>query len=285
MNKDLIQIHNCKTNAHSVLSASDRHYLLLVRKQGVIRLPPECRDRFTLETQLFLAASGVPVTCVPLNGREAEYFYLLISEELLHLLPADQNTEPAIKQLFHLADSDKILCDAYSQKELCLLLHYEALLLQEQKNGASASPSLLCHLTIAFLLFTARHYFSAQTESGRKETTALHGKAAHRKLVHHVIELIDARYMDDLNLSVLSDATFTNPSYLCRIFKEVSGITITAYLNQVRIAHVKQLLVDTDDLIVDIASACGYNYMPYFNQLFKKMVGLTPTQYRRTSAT
>lgn len=74
-----------------------------------------------------------------------------------------------------------------------------------------------------------------------------------------------------------------NPNYLSHEFKKQTGITFTEYLNNKRIEEAKRLLRSTSDMTYEIAEKVGYYNYRYFSQMFKKVVGLTPTQYRQQS--
>jgi len=84
----------------------------------------------------------------------------------------------------------------------------------------------------------------------------------------------------EITLVALSEMVYLNPSYLSRIFKQITGITITEYLLEVRVQLSKEMLWDTDMKIQDIAQRIGLDSSAYFGKLFKKAVGCTPHEYR-----
>lgn len=63
-------------------------------------------------------------------------------------------------------------------------------------------------------------------------------------------------------------------------FKNVSGVTPQQYIIHLRISVAKELLTSTDKSIKEIASEVGYNNALYFSRLFRKVVGLSPSDYR-----
>lgn len=82
-------------------------------------------------------------------------------------------------------------------------------------------------------------------------------------------------------LSQIAESIGTNPSYLSRKFKQETGMTITDYINFRRISVAKQYLVTPKLAITDIALMSGFNDLNYFIRVFKKVVGETPSQFRR----
>ena len=59
------------------------------------------------------------------------------------------------------------------------------------------------------------------------------------------------------------------------------GTSFVDYLNDYRLSMASRMLVSSDDNIIDIAAHCGYDNLSYFNRIFKKKYGITPSAYRR----
>jgi len=72
-----------------------------------------------------------------------------------------------------------------------------------------------------------------------------------------------------------------SPAAFCRFFKRRMGKTFGQHVNEVRIARVCGELIDTDQGIIEIAFACGYNNLSHFNRQFTTLMGCTPREYRR----
>jgi len=77
---------------------------------------------------------------------------------------------------------------------------------------------------------------------------------------------------------------FYSKSYFMKFFKESMGISFIAYLNNYRLEIAARMLQATDDNILDISSACGFDNLSYFNRSFKAMYKQTPTEFRTVSA-
>ena len=102
------------------------------------------------------------------------------------------------------------------------------------------------------------------------------------KTVEKVRAFIEQNYSKDISLlDIAKDAGMTT-SYLCRLFKRELGITVNAYLTQVRIERSRQLL-KTDAAISDIAKLCGFSDQSYFTKVFRQTEGVTPLKYRKNS--
>jgi len=92
-------------------------------------------------------------------------------------------------------------------------------------------------------------------------------------------------YQKDISLDHLAAVTGYSKNYLCRIFRENTGMTINQYLNEVRIGKAVDLLAGTDLDLAEVAGRCGYNSVFYFIKAFKKRMGIPPGSYRKSELT
>lgn len=116
-------------------------------------------------------------------------------------------------------------------------------------------------------------------ESWHPERNA--GGTSAKRDMQIVKEFLDQHYAKKITLDELAETFYINKYYLTRVFREQFGITITAYLLQVRITHAKQQLRFTDLTIEKIGQDCGLSDANYFARMFKKIEGITPSEYRR----
>ncbi|WP_145325220.1 AraC family transcriptional regulator [Paenibacillus xylanexedens] len=98
-------------------------------------------------------------------------------------------------------------------------------------------------------------------------------------VVERTMLYIDTHYQNDISLENCADTEQMTPYALSKAFKQVSGINFIDYLTRVRMDAAKQLLRETTMKINDVAAAVGYQHS-YFNRIFKKQEGVTPSQYR-----
>lgn len=104
------------------------------------------------------------------------------------------------------------------------------------------------------------------------------------KSVETVKRWIAEHYHEPAELSQLAGLVFLTPTYLSKLFKAETGMTITDYLIEIRINQAKLLLRESCSLKVhEIGSKVGYPDPAYFNKLFKRIVGVTPNEYKRIS--
>lgn len=100
-------------------------------------------------------------------------------------------------------------------------------------------------------------------------------------VVFQIKEFIHLNYpLATLSVPDISSYAHLSSSYVCTLFKAETGQTLNQYLNEYRIRMAKQLLADPRFKITDISSKIGYSDGNYFSKAFKKMVGLSPSEYR-----
>lgn len=84
----------------------------------------------------------------------------------------------------------------------------------------------------------------------------------------------------EITLEDISRYANTNPTALCRVFKNKTGMTIFEFLNKIRIENACKLLAYSDLTVSQIADESGFNSMPYFNRRFKASTNMSPSKYR-----
>lgn len=88
-------------------------------------------------------------------------------------------------------------------------------------------------------------------------------------------------YANDLSLKMLSKLYYLNDNYLGRLFKKHMGKSFSQYLNEIRIFHACELLGRGDVKIISAALSSGFNNVTYFNRIFKKIMSITPLEYKK----
>lgn len=99
-------------------------------------------------------------------------------------------------------------------------------------------------------------------------------------LVNDIANYIKLHLTEDISIEKISEKFNLSLYYMCHLFKNITGVTISAYRNQERIKKAKALLISTDENITDIALFCGFSSSCYFTEVFTKLVGISPTEFR-----
>ena len=99
--------------------------------------------------------------------------------------------------------------------------------------------------------------------------------------VYAVASYIHAHYQDDLSLEGLAQQFGISSSYLSHRFKDVTGFSVTDYVQMTRIRNAQALLINTKIPITEISEPCGFNCFSQFNRVFRKHIGMSPSTYRK----
>lgn len=92
---------------------------------------------------------------------------------------------------------------------------------------------------------------------------------------------IDQHITARFTLADLARRADLSPNYLCKIFKSITGKNVVEYINEGKIALSKKQLLSSHQTVKEICYACGFENESYFYILFKKLEGISPSEYRR----
>lgn len=100
-------------------------------------------------------------------------------------------------------------------------------------------------------------------------------------LIQCSLTAIHEKFAEKISLSDIANKVHANPTYLSRKFHEEVGLSFSAYLIQYRIHMAKRSLITNPNwTIADIAENSGFSSQNYFSTLFRKIEGLSPTEFR-----
>jgi len=101
-------------------------------------------------------------------------------------------------------------------------------------------------------------------------------------LITRAKKYIGEHQADSISLDQMAKALNVSTFYFCKMFKKATGLTFTDYLSRTRIERAKNLLLNPNVRVSEVAYDCGFISLTHFNRIFRKVVGMSPTVYRRT---
>lgn len=230
----------------------------------------------------FFGDSPIVLFCQIKNQYNNNKAYPLeMEKQLLNCIKAGEDATAATKvRLFFealaAAENNKsfILKSYYSLLfslyQLCLESNIPVENIVKQLNSSDNQYS-----TIAKLSDTAIGLIQATARSFK-------GTKVNNKVIDNTLKFINENYSSNISLDTVAKNSFITPSYLSLLFKQVLGINFVDYLHKIRLNKACELLRDPKLRSYEIAYMVGYNDDKYFIQIFKKHLGLTPSQYRDT---
>ena len=121
--------------------------------------------------------------------------------------------------------------------------------------------------------------------ASQREDSPSSPRPKERLVAMEVTRTVMERYGDsDLTLESIAESLYISKSYLCRIFRRVTGESFGDYLRRVRLEQACRLLRETELTAEQIVYACGLRDVPTFYRQVKSHVGMTPNTYRREEA-
>ncbi|MER3588991.1 MAG: AraC family transcriptional regulator, partial [Mastigocladus sp. ERB_26_1] len=97
-----------------------------------------------------------------------------------------------------------------------------------------------------------------------------------------VIAYIQAHLSEDISLEAIATEVGMSRYYFCRLFKQSTGISPHQYVIKCRIDRAKELLLQGQNSIADVAFEVGFTSQSHFTKHFKHLIGMTPKAYRES---
>jgi AraC-like DNA-binding protein/ligand-binding sensor protein len=93
-------------------------------------------------------------------------------------------------------------------------------------------------------------------------------------------QFVQSHAEEPITLAQVVEHVHVSRFYFCKLFKKATGMTLTEYVSRVRVEKAKALLVDPALRVSEVVYAAGFGSIPRFNSVFKRYVGMPPTEYR-----
>ncbi len=132
--------------------------------------------------------------------------------------------------------------------------------------------------SVATLLELFAHYLS---ERGNQVLT--HEPEQSSPLLRK-IEAYLAENNGSVSTKELAQRVHLSPCYFSKLFKKQTGLTFTEYRRRARVEKAKRLLLDPHRRVSEVAFEAGFESIPYFNRVFRRSLGCSPSEYRAASA-
>ena len=99
--------------------------------------------------------------------------------------------------------------------------------------------------------------------------------------IYSITGYIHSHYSEELSLEQLAQQFCISSCYLSHQFKDITGFTITDYIQMTRVRNVQAMLINTQVPITEVSAPCGFNSFSQFNRVFRKHIGVSPSLYRK----
>ncbi|MFC4810571.1 helix-turn-helix domain-containing protein [Paenibacillus sp. GCM10023250] len=202
--------------------------------------------------------------------------------EGLKAADADADIEAAVDAYY-----DALLAEGPIDIQAMYELTARLLVGTEKKLLANAnyeSACNRCEIMSVVKLRTLREIkaYVARFLAGVRSALLSERKESHRSIIKKTIQHMEQDYRG-ASLQTMAQKVYMTPTYLSLLFKLNTGTTFIEHLTRIRIEKAKSLLAGTHYKNYEIAELVGYHDPRYFSQIFKRKVGLSPTEYRESA--
>ena len=159
-----------------------------------------------------------------------------------------------------------------SSVEMCILQ-----LIREHENKDYAYALSLNARIFDIIVLISRNHMKSFLYGNKSSSK----KMAGLQQINKAFEYIKNNFPLPVTLKDAANAAGFSEYYFSRLFKEYTGQSFLSYLNTYRIKHAEKLLKSTEMPVLDIAMESGFNSLPTFNRIFKRVKGCSPTFYRK----
>ena len=156
--------------------------------------------------------------------------------------------------------------------------HGEILACAERVFAAARRNTARADLLLKSELFRLLYLLS----QGAPEPAPSRAEGFDAGLIREALRCMAAHYAEDLTIERLAACCNLSRSYFMFCFKRATGLSAVEHLNRLRVRAACEALRGTNDRVADIAAGCGFNNLSNFNRQFKRLVGCSPLEYRRS---
>jgi AraC-like DNA-binding protein len=97
-------------------------------------------------------------------------------------------------------------------------------------------------------------------------------------------QYVEKKYQQKFTVSDVANYVYLSPSHFSHLFKKDTGLSFVQYLNSYRVEKAEELLTNTSLDITEVASKVGFQSIPHFNRIFRKISKTSPRGYRNSKA-
>lgn len=251
----------------------EEYELILITKSTGIRFVGDSVSQF-LPGDLVLVGPNLPHL-----WRNNPDYYSASSEKTVRTIVIKFHPDFLGKDLFSIADFARInsmlerakhgihfslKTSNYIKKDIFYLL------------GCSGAEKVINLLSVLDRLSQSEDYQLLSTSDMRQKVDDK------KKRWDHVIKYMSDNYSNDISLADVAEVACMTTNSFCRFFKNWTNKSFTEYLNEIRINNAARLLVQNEDSISNICFQVGYRSTTNFNRQFKRIIGITPGEYKKS---
>ena len=215
----------------------------------------------------------IPHDFVFFNSYEMHQFLTLSPDaKVLILLVSERYIQTAVPELLPLTlHTHAVTKDAEPERYGFFCREFGKMIYHHTVHSPGSQLQTLTHIgnLLSYVLNHLANPASGATSRNRDDR------------LFHALSYISEHYTEDLSLPEVAEQAGLHPQYFSRYFREHMGLTLTEYINQLRIVNSLSLVMSSSQSLLDIALASGFNSYKTYNTAFKKLFHLTPYAWQK----
>jgi AraC-like DNA-binding protein len=100
-------------------------------------------------------------------------------------------------------------------------------------------------------------------------------------IVVRICDFIADNFREEIDSADIASAADIHPKYAMNVFKKSTGMTLNDYVNLMRLSYAQALLMQDDGNVLQVAMDSGFGSLSAFNKSFRRIAGMSPTDFRR----
>jgi len=222
------------------------------------------------------------------QAASCDYYYAHFKQDRMERTPDDALAMEAAKEtrrksmigynLDEVDPTDPVICFPkrfnISGLEYRQLLHAAVETYDRREEQYKRVVSTQLHMLLMMIAHEYLNVACAEEDSKRKKSDVA---------VDSLIRYLNTHYTERVTSEKIAERFEMNFDYLNRVFSGATGNTIFYYINMLRMSNAKQLITTTNLTFAEVAYLVGIEDRYYFTRLFKRYVGMTPTEYYRAA--
>lgn len=264
----LIENAGYSTNVYDFAPHTHNCYEIIYLKQGALRVQIGAKAYRAVGPSLIFL-SKLEIHSLQVEGEVYERYWLCISSaragSLIHSYKLLTLLSNRHAEFCHVLDATPFCGEADRIFSACVAEHTADLPYADEKQAALLSELLILIYRQSPLLFADENNKSAS-------------------VIWKIQCRFEKEYAEPFTIASLAEEYHMSPYYLSHLFKRVTGYAPMAYLTKCRLSEARRLLAETDFSVTDVVYATGFSDSSNFSRLFKREVGLSPTEYKKQNS-
>jgi AraC-like DNA-binding protein len=152
---------------------------------------------------------------------------------------------------------------------------------EDLSNAPDDSRDIVLLELKARLLRLARDHYANPVHSADDRNASQNNLSPNLAKAEKMACYIARNFKSRLQIKEIADCVDLHPDYASTLFRKTFGATLNGLITRHRVAEAQRLLISSDDQIIDIAFAAGFDSLSRFNRAFKQTTGMTPRGFRK----